>query len=37
MWKKVVLASVIAVSLLGFLLSKAVINGRVAALRTQDR
>ena len=37
MWKKVVLASMIAISLLGFLLSKAVFNARGAARRTQDR
>ena len=37
MWKKVVLASVIIIPLLGFLLSKAVFNARVAAHRTNDK
>ncbi len=37
MWKKVVLAGLIAISLLGFLLSKAVFNARVAARRTNDK
>ena len=37
MWKKVVLAGVIAISLLGFPLSKAVFNARNAARRTVDK
>jgi hypothetical protein len=37
MWKKVVLASVIVISLLGFFLNKAVFNARVAAHRTNDK
>lgn len=37
MWKNVVLASATAISLLGFLLSKAVFNARVAVHRTNDK
>jgi hypothetical protein len=37
MRKKVVLASVIAISLLGFFLTQAVFNARVAARRTMDK
>lgn len=37
MRKKVVLASVIVISLLGFFLNKAVFNARVAAHRTNDK
>ncbi len=37
MWKKVVLASVIVVSMLGYFLNKAIFNARVAAHRTNDK
>ncbi len=37
MWKKVVLASIVVIPLLGFVLGRAVMDARVAAHRTNDK
>ena len=37
MWKNVVLASIVVISLLGFVLGRAVMDAWVAAHRTNDK